>query len=69
MSCVQLSEGGFQVVYPLGLLSRSSGLSKSYMDMASKLFTFTFLQLPCCKAECCADAPIQVVCRNRRHSY
>ena len=23
MSCVQLSEGGFQVVYPLGLWSRS----------------------------------------------
>ena len=54
MSCVQLSEGGFQVVYPLGLWPRSSGvvnvnvnvnnlhLSKSYMDVASKLFTFTF---------------------------
>ena len=44
MSCVQLSEGGFQVVYPLGLWSRSSGVVKfkSYMDMASTLFTFTF---------------------------
>ena len=42
MSCVQLSEGGFQVVYPLGLWSRYPELSKSYMDMASKLFTFTF---------------------------
>ena len=40
---VQLFEGGFQVVYPLGLWSRSpSELSKSYTDMASKLFTFTF---------------------------
>ena len=28
MSYVQLSEGGFQVVYPLGLLSRSSGVVK-----------------------------------------
>ena len=28
MSCVQLSEGGFQVVYPLGLCSRSSGVVK-----------------------------------------
>ena len=28
MSCVQLSEGGFQVVYPLGLWSRSSGVVK-----------------------------------------
>ena len=27
-SCVQLSEGGFQVVYPLGLWSRSSGVVK-----------------------------------------
>ena len=43
MSYVQLSEGGFQVVYPLGLGSGSPELSKSYMDMASKLFTFTFL--------------------------
>ena len=44
MSYVQLSEGGFQVVYPLGLWSRSSGVVKfkSYMDMASTLFTFTF---------------------------
>ena len=39
MSCVQLSEGGFQVVYPLGLLSRcpDSELSKFYMDMANKV--------------------------------
>ena len=28
MSYVQLSEGGFQVVYPLGLWSRSSGVVK-----------------------------------------
>ena len=28
VSCVQLSEGGFQVVYPLGLWSRSSGVVK-----------------------------------------
>ena len=28
MSCVQLSEGGFQVVYSLGLWSRSSGVVK-----------------------------------------
>ena len=43
MSCVQLSEGGFQVIYPLGLRSRSSGVVKVlYMDMASKLFSFTF---------------------------
>ena len=28
MSCVRLSEGGFQVVYPLGLWSRSSGVVK-----------------------------------------
>ena len=28
MSCVQLSEGGFQVSYPLGLWSRSSGVVK-----------------------------------------
>ena len=42
MSYVQLSEGGFQVVYPLGVWSGSPELSKSYMDMASKLFAFTF---------------------------
>ena len=42
MSYLQLSEGGFQVVYPLGLWSRSPELSKSDLDMASKLFTFTF---------------------------
>ena len=42
MSCVQLSEGGFQVVYPLGLACGpgSPELSKSNLDMASKLFTF-----------------------------
>ena len=28
VSCVQLSEGGFQVVYRLGLWSRSSGVVK-----------------------------------------
>ena len=28
MSCVQLSEGGFQVVYPLGLWSLFSGVVK-----------------------------------------
>ena len=28
MSCVQLSEGGFQVAYPLGLWSRFSGVFK-----------------------------------------
>ena len=28
MSFVQLSEGGFQVAYPLGLWSRSSGVVK-----------------------------------------
>ena len=28
MSCEQLSEGGFQVVYPLELSSRSSGVVK-----------------------------------------
>ena len=28
MSYVQQSEGGFQVVYPLGLWSRSSGVVK-----------------------------------------
>ena len=28
MSCVQLSERGFQVVYPLGLWSRFSGVVK-----------------------------------------
>ena len=28
MSYVQLSEGGFQVVYPLGLWSRFSGVVK-----------------------------------------
>ena len=42
MSCVQLSEGGFQVVYPLGLWSGHPELSKSYMDMASKFFSVTF---------------------------
>ena len=42
MSYVQLSEGGFQVVYPLACGPGSPELSKSYMDMGSKLFTFTF---------------------------
>ena len=41
MSYVQLSAGGFQVAYALGLWSRFSGVVKSYMDMASKLFTIT----------------------------
>ena len=43
MSYVQLPEGGFQVVYPLGLFCGpgSPEMLKSYMDMASKIFTFT----------------------------
>ena len=41
MSYVQLSEGGFQVVYPLACGPGSPELPKSYMDMASKLFSFT----------------------------
>ena len=40
MSYVQLSEGGFQVVYALACCPGSPELSKSYMHMASKLFTF-----------------------------
>ena len=28
MTCVQLSEGGFQVVYPLAVWSRSPGVVK-----------------------------------------
>ena len=47
MSFMQLSEGGFQVVYPLGLWYQSSGVVKSYIDMASKLFTFTFTHQSC----------------------
>ena len=41
MSYVQLSEGGFQVVYPLGLACGpgSPELSKSNLDLASTLFT------------------------------
>ena len=42
MSCVQLSGGGFQVVYPLACGPGHPEWAKSYMDMASKLFTFTF---------------------------
>ena len=44
MSCVQLSEGGFPVVYPLGLWSRSSGVVKVLYAWIwlEKLFTFTF---------------------------
>ena len=41
MSCVQLPEGGFQVVYPLGLWSRSSGVVKVLHGTASKLLTVT----------------------------
>ena len=40
MSYVQLSEGGFQVVSPLACGPGSPELSKSYLDMASRLFTF-----------------------------
>ena len=39
MRYVHLSEGGFQVVYG------SPELSKSYMDMASKLFTLHYITL------------------------
>ena len=42
MTSVQLSEGGFQVVYPLACGPGSPEFSKSCMDMACKLFTFTF---------------------------
>ena len=49
MSYVQLSEGRFQVVYPLGLWSGFPELSKSDSDMASKLFTSTFYITPLCR--------------------
>ena len=45
MSCVQLSEGASRWCTPLACGPGHPELSKSYMDMASKLFTFT-LHLP-----------------------
>ena len=56
MSCVQLSEGGFQVVYPLARGPGSPELSKSYMDMASKLFAFTF-KFTCVRHRLAAPRP------------
>ena len=52
MSCVQLSEGSFQVVYSLGSWSRFSGVvtpqrgPRSYVDVTSKLSTCTFTTGP-----------------------
>ena len=43
MRYVQLSEGGFQVVYP-----RSLWLSKSDSDMSRKLFTFAHTRKDTC---------------------
>ena len=49
MSCVQLSDGGFQVAYP-------QDLSKCYIDMACKLFTNANLwYLNTSTASCCAS--------------
>ena len=42
MSCVQLSGGVSRWFTPLACGPGHPELSKSYMDMASKLFTFTF---------------------------
>ena len=42
MGYVQLSEGVSRWFTPLACGPGSPELSKSYMDMASKLFTFTF---------------------------
>ena len=42
MSCVQLSEGVSRWFTPSACSPGHLELSKSYMDMASKLFTFTF---------------------------
>ena len=42
MSCVQLSEGVSRWFTPLACGPGSPELSKSNLDMASKLFTFTF---------------------------
>ena len=42
MSFVQLSEGGFQLVYPPACGPSSPELSKSDSDVASQLFTLTF---------------------------
>ena len=41
MSYVQLSEGGFQAVYPLGLWSGSVELAKYDSDMARQVCTCT----------------------------
>ena len=41
MIYVQLSEGGFQVVYPLACGPGAPKLSKFNSHMASRLFTFT----------------------------
>ena len=45
MSCVQLSEGGFQVVYPLGLWSRSSGSSSCQSPICIWLVNYLHLHL------------------------
>ena len=42
MSCVQLSEGGFQLVYPLACGPGDPESSKSKLDMAHTFFTLTF---------------------------
>ena len=57
MSCVQLSEGVSRWFTPLACGPGHPELSKSYMDMASKLFTFIYIYMymQCmCTTECSA---------------
>ena len=47
MSCVQLSEGGVQVVYPLGLWFRSSGVVKVLYGIWLANYLHLHLQARC----------------------
>lgn len=45
VSCVPLSEGGFQVGYPLACAPGYPEFSKSYSNMATLLLAFTFTNI------------------------
>ena len=68
MSCVQLSEGGFQVVYPLGLWSRSSGVVKvlyGYGQQTIFIYTCTYNK-PTCNS---IPEPHQVTTHMHPHTH
>ena len=59
MSCVQLSEGGFRVVYPLGLWAGSSGVVNAWLLRLRTGSDFALARLPAPDPVLHVSAPVR----------